>query len=57
MQKRFGEEQIVGVLREAETGERSVSEVCRAHSVSESATAQGVPAAGVITMAGCSYPK
>jgi putative transposase len=37
MQKRFSEEQIVSILREAETGDRSIGEVCRAHSVSESA--------------------
>ncbi len=37
MQKRFSEEQIVAILREAETGDRSIGEVCRAHSVSESA--------------------
>ena len=57
MQKRFSEEQIVGILRAAETGDRSVGEVCRAHSVSESATVQGAPAVGVTTMAGCSCPK
>jgi transposase-like protein len=39
MQKRFSEEQIVGILRETETGGRSIGEVCRAHSVSESAVA------------------
>jgi putative transposase len=33
MQKRFSEEQIVGILREAERGDRSIGEVCRAHSV------------------------
>ena len=37
MQKRFSEEQIVGILREAERGDRSIGEVCRTHSVSESA--------------------
>ena len=37
MQKRFSEEQIVGILREAEQGDRSIGEVCRAHNVSESA--------------------
>ena len=37
MQKRFTEEQIVSILREAETGDRSIGEVCRAHGVSESA--------------------
>jgi putative transposase len=37
MQKRFSEEQIVELLREAERGDRSIGEVCRAHNVSESA--------------------
>ena len=36
MQKRFSEEQIVALLREAERGDRSIGEVCRAHNVSES---------------------
>jgi putative transposase len=36
MQKRFTEEQIVELLREAEQGDRSIGEVCRAHNVSES---------------------
>ena len=37
MQKRFSEEQIVGILREAEKGDHSIGEVCRAHNISESA--------------------
>ena len=37
MQKRFSEEQIVELLREAEKCDRSIGEVCRAHNVSESA--------------------
>jgi putative transposase len=37
MQKRLSEEQIVEILRDAESGERTVSEVCRAYNVSESA--------------------
>jgi len=31
--KRYTEEQIIGILREVESG-RSVADVCRAHSVS-----------------------
>lgn len=33
--KRFTEEQIVRILREAEKKERSIGEVCKAHGVSE----------------------
>ena len=33
--KRFSDEQIVAILREAETGQKSIAELCRAHSVSE----------------------
>ena len=33
--KRFGEEQIIQILREAERGERSVGDVCRAHGIAE----------------------
>lgn len=33
--KRFTEEQIVRILREAERKEQSVGEVCKAHGVSE----------------------
>ncbi|HVX57125.1 MAG TPA: transposase [Candidatus Saccharimonadales bacterium] len=29
MKKRFSDEQIVGLLRQVETGEKSVAEVCR----------------------------
>lgn len=35
MKKRFTEEQIVGILREAQTGERTMAEVARQHGVSE----------------------
>jgi putative transposase len=35
MKKRFTEEQIVGILREAQTGAKTVSEICRGHGVSE----------------------
>ena len=37
MQRRLSEEQIIGILREAERGDRSIGEVCRSHSISESA--------------------
>jgi len=33
--KRFSEEQIVRILREAEQRERSIGEICKAHGVSE----------------------
>ena len=33
--KRFTEEQIVRILREAEKRERSIGEICKAHGVSE----------------------
>jgi len=35
MKKRFTEEQIVGILREAQTGEKTMAEVARQHGVSE----------------------
>jgi putative transposase len=35
MKKRFTEEQIVAILREAETGDKTVSELARHHGVSE----------------------
>ena len=35
MKKRFTEEQIVGILREAETGKKTVGELARAHGISE----------------------
>jgi transposase-like protein len=35
MQKRLSEEQIVGILREAEIGERTISEVCRAYGIAQ----------------------
>jgi len=34
-QKRFREEQIVGILREAETGQMPIVEICRKHAISE----------------------
>ncbi len=33
--KRFTEEQVIGILRQAEWGEQSIGEICRAHGVSE----------------------
>jgi putative transposase len=33
--KRFSEEQIIGILRQAERGEKTIGEICRAHGVSE----------------------
>ena len=35
MQKRLSEEQIVGILRKAETDQRTISEVCRAHGIAQ----------------------
>ena len=35
MKKRFTEEQIVGILREAETRKKTISELSRAHGISE----------------------
>ena len=34
-QSKFSEEQIIGILREADKGERTISAICRAHSISE----------------------
>ena len=34
MRKRFTEEQIVAILRDAESGQKSAGEVCRKHSIS-----------------------
>jgi putative transposase len=34
MKKRFTEEKIVAILREAEAGRQTVGEVCRRHSIS-----------------------
>lgn len=33
--KRFGEEQIIAILREAEKGERPIGDVCRSHGIAE----------------------
>lgn len=33
--KRFTEEQVIGILRQAERGEEAIGEICRAHGVSE----------------------
>jgi putative transposase len=33
--KRFTEEQVIGILRQAERGEQAIGEICRAHGVSE----------------------
>jgi putative transposase len=35
MKKRFPEEQIVSILRESESGDKSVAELARQHGVSE----------------------
>lgn len=35
MKKRFGEEQIVRILRQAETADQTVAEVCKQHGISE----------------------
>jgi putative transposase len=34
-QKRFSEEQIVRILKEAETGQMPIVEICRKHAISE----------------------
>ncbi len=36
----FTEEQIVQILREAETGEQTIGSVCRVHGISENTFAQ-----------------
>ena len=33
--KRFSEDQIVRILREAETGGKNIADVCRAHGITE----------------------
>ena len=33
--KRFSEEQIISILREAEKGEKPIGDVCRAHGIAE----------------------
>lgn len=35
MKKRFSEEQIVAILREASAGGKTIGEVCRKHAISE----------------------
>ena len=35
MKKRFTEEQIVAILREGQSGQKTVEELCRAHGVSQ----------------------
>jgi putative transposase len=35
MKKRFSEEQIVAILREAAAGRKAIGEVCRKHAISE----------------------
>lgn len=34
-QKRFSEEQIVGILKEAEAGQGTIGDLCRKHGISE----------------------
>ncbi len=34
MKKRFSEEKIVAILRDAESGQKTVGEICRRHSIS-----------------------
>jgi putative transposase len=34
-QERFSEEKIVGILREAEKGEKSIADLCREHGIGE----------------------
>jgi putative transposase len=33
--QRFSEEQIIGILRQAERGEQTIDKICRAHGVAE----------------------
>ena len=35
MKKRFGEEQIVAILREGQSGQKSVEQLCRAHGIAQ----------------------
>lgn len=35
MKKRFSEEQIVGILREGQAGQKTVEELCRAHGIAQ----------------------
>jgi transposase-like protein len=43
MQKRLSEEQIIAILREAEAGERTISEVCRAHGIPRTSSTPASP--------------
>jgi putative transposase len=36
MKKRFSDEQIVAILREGDSGQVSIAEICRNHGISES---------------------
>jgi putative transposase len=35
MKKRFTDEQIVAILREAESGQKTIAEICRGHGIAE----------------------
>jgi hypothetical protein len=35
MKKRFSEERIIGILREAQSGRKAIGELARAHGISE----------------------
>ena len=35
MKKRFSEEQIVAILREGQSGEKTVEQLCRAHRIAQ----------------------
>ena len=37
MKKRFSEEQVVAVLREGQSGEKTVEQLCRAHGIAQPA--------------------
>ena len=53
MQKRFSEEQIVAILREAERGDRSIGEVCRAHGISQNTFYRWRHHYGGMQLSGC----
>ena len=40
MKKRFSEEKIVGILREAAAGGKTIGEVCRKYAISEVTSSQ-----------------